>query len=372
VLSGGELPWRPVRRMIVLGFSDGAYPAPPAGNPFFIDSEIAEIAAACGLKLVAQRDVLEQRLQLFERQIAAASDGLTIFAPFRDLSGKRIAPSGSLALIARCVEGIEDPAKLIVDLARVDAADWPADIPRVAMIPLVPAPSRPGRILTLGRNLLSIRKTDDGTAKPQSPSRLEKLIVSPLAWLLEELDAVETPWAPEGADVMLKGSLAHLVFENLFALGQPIPDEAAIEEKAPSMLDAAIRQIAPFMQGGVWGVERKSLERDIVTAAQRWRRMLIAHGATIVDNEFWLRGNVFGMAIHGKADCLLQLAGNELIIVDHKKSGSKRRRARLEVGWDLQVELYRAMARTPVTDEHASQARKGAIIPLTNRRLYLV
>jgi hypothetical protein len=60
--------------------------------------------------------------------------------------------------------------------------------------------------------------------------------------------------------------------------------------------------------------------------------MLADHGATIVDNEFWLRGNVFGMAIHGKADCLLQLAGNELIIVDHKKSGSKKRRARLEAG----------------------------------------
>jgi hypothetical protein len=113
------------------------------------------------------------------------------------------------------------------------------------------------------------------------------------------------------------------------------------------------------MQGGVWGVERKSLERDIVTAAQKWRRMLVDHGATIVDNEFWLRGNVFGMAIHGKADCLLQLAGNELIIVDHKKSGSKGRRARLEAGWDLQVELYRAMARTPETDETAPAARRN-------------
>lgn len=357
VLSGDELPWRPVRRMIVLGFSDRAFPTPPAGNPFFIDSEIAEIERACGLKLVAKRDVLGQRLQLLARQIAAASDSLTIFTPFRDISGKRIAPSGSLALIARCVEGIDDPAKLVIDLAQVD--EWPSDIPRVAMTLHVPAPSQRGRTMTLGRDLLSIRKADDGTVKPQSPSRLEKLIVSPLAWLLEELDAVDTPWAPENADVMLKGSLAHLVFENLFPLGQAIPDESAIEEKTPTLLDAAIRKIAPFMQGGVWGVERKSLERDIVTAAQKWRRMLADHGATIVDNEFWLRGTVFGMAIHGKADCLLQLAGNELIIVDHKKSGSKARRARLEAGWDLQVGLYRAMARTPVTDENAPVARKG-------------
>lgn len=359
VLSADGLPLRAVRRLIVLGFSDGAYPVPPSGNPVFIDSEIAEIERACGLKLVAERDVLDQRLQLFGRQLAAATDSLTILTPFRDLSGKRIAPSGSLALIARCAEGIDDPQKLIVDLAQVDDGRWPSDIPKVAMTLHVPAPRQPGRTLTLGRDLLSLRRGEDGTVKPQSPSRLEKLIVSPLAWLLEELDAVDTPWAPEGADVMLKGSLAHLVFETLFELGQAIPDESAIEEMTPSLLDAAIRRIAPFMQGGVWGVERKSLERDILAAAQKWRGMLTAHGATIVDNEFWLRGNVFGMAIHGKADCLLRLSGNELVIVDHKKSGSKKRRARLDAGWDLQVELYRVMARTPVVDDDASVSRKG-------------
>lgn len=64
---------------------------------------------------------------------------------------------------------------------------------------------------------------------------------------------------------------------------------------------------------------------------------------------------MFGVEIHGKADCLLRLEDGQLIIVDHKKSGTRNRHARLQAGWDLQVELYRRMAQTSITDDRANE-----------------
>ncbi|WP_372922699.1 PD-(D/E)XK nuclease family protein, partial [Roseovarius sp.] len=51
--------------------------------------------------------------------------------------------------------------------------------------------------------------------------------------------------------------------------------------------------------------------------------------------------------LRGRADCLLQLTDGSLLVIDHKKSGTARRRARLEAGWDLQLGLYRAMLIRP-------------------------
>ena len=360
VFMADQPPWRPVRHLIVLGFAEGSYPASPAGNPVFLDSEIDEIERACGLRLVSGADMLNERLHLFERQIASASDSLTLFTPFRNLAGNRTAPSATLALIARCIDGVSEPQKLVTDLARVDDVEWPREIPRAPRTKNQPLPplSSP-RTLSLGRDLLSIRVGDDGVARPQSPSRLETLIARPLDWLLNELGATDIVWTPERADVLIKGSLAHQVFERLFVPGDPVPDTAAIQKAVPILLNAAIQQIAPFMQGSAWSVERRTLEREIVNAAISWREALVAHGAEIIANEFRLAGTIFGVPIHGKADCLLRLRDGDLVIVDHKKSGSKTRRARLEAGWDLQVDLYRTMAREPVAEDETNEARKA-------------
>lgn len=344
ILQASEAPTRRYRKLLVLGFNDGAYPASPSGNPFFLDSEVARIAQATGLELPSQARQLDAALALFSRQIGAASEQAILLLSERDRGGAGLSPSSSLPLIARLVVGGDDPEKLVVALSQGEGTIWdrlidwrPRPEFKSAQAPFIPTH------FDFPLNLLTLRQKEDGTPRPQSPSRLEKLLVSPLAWLLGELGAAHVAWAPEGLDVMLRGSLAHEVFEHLFVPGRDHPDDDAIAARVPDLLAARIRAIAPFLQSAAWAVERMTLEAEIIAAARNWSMVLQSLGAEIVGNEFWLVGEVQGHPVHGMADCLLRLPDGQPVVVDYKKSSSGTRRDRLNKAYDLQVDLYRRM-----------------------------
>lgn len=360
VICDDEEPWRPVRHLLVLSYCDGRYPSRAPSSPFFLNSEIGRLEEFCALALAGRQQTTVARLELLQRQIGAASDSLTLLVPGRDIGGKRMAPASSLPLVTRCVAGVVDAENFITDLDAVPDEDWPDRVPRALEIKSLPVgpPQFTGRSLELDRDLFGLRQRDDGTARRQSPSRLETLIVSPFAWLLNELDAVDSVWAPETLDVGQKGTLAHHVFENLFLPDQPLPTAVEIADRVPRLLGESIRRIAPFIQAAAWALERASLQDEILQSALRWRESLISTGATVIMNEFALTGSIFGVEVHGRADCLLQLQDGQFIIVDHKKSGTSRRQQRLDAGWDLQVELYRRMARNPDSgDEDGEEFR---------------
>ncbi|WP_406872618.1 PD-(D/E)XK nuclease family protein [Aminobacter sp. P9b] len=353
-------PWREVSHLIVLGFAEGAYPASVTANPFFLDRELELIGNICGLSMPTRARQLSERMDLFRRQIGIASHSLTLLCPYRDGMGVRLAPAASLPLFTRCIHGVEEPENFILDLDSVAEEAWPNAVPRafetrsMLRLPPIEVPSH----LLLGRDLMTLRTKEDGTIRRQSPSRLETLIVSPLSWLLHELEATEAVWSPEAVDVLRKGLLAHEVFERLFLPGEALPAKREIEDRVPKLLMERIRQTAPFMQASAWALERQSLVREITMSALVWREALETHGATVINNEFWLRGSIFGVEVHGKADCLLRLEDGQLIIVDHKKSGTRNRQGRLQAGWDLQVELYRTMAKAPSSEENVDEARE--------------
>ena len=344
VLHAQELPSRRYRRLVVLGFNDGCYPSSPSGNPFFLDSEVALIAEKTGLTLPSQASHLDTALATFTRQLSAVSEQAILLMSERDRLGAALSPSSSLPLIARLVEGCDDPEKLVVSLSRGEGTIWDRLIDWRAPpeFKSAEAPDIPANF-DLGTNLLGLRRKEDGTPRPQSPSRLENLLVSPLAWVLGELGAKHVAWAPEALDVMLRGSLAHEVFEQLFVPGSDHPDDATIAARVPELLTDRIRALAPFLQGAAWTVERLALESEITTSAKHWSRVLSSLGAEIVGNEFWLAGNLLGHPVHGKADCLLRLPDGQPVVVDYKKSSSGTRRQRLNKGYDLQVDLYRRM-----------------------------
>lgn len=213
-------------------------------------------------------------------------------------------------------------------------------------------------LVRLELDLLRRRVGDDGRMRPQSPSRLETLIVSPLAWTLNEFKAEQLTWAPEGLDVKVAGTIAHDVLEHLFPKGSALPDHDQIESSVSELLTGAIRKYAPFLQRAIWGVERNSLLRDIQTAAHAWRNTLGALSAQVIENEIALQGESLGILLRGRADCLLKLPDGSLLVVDHKKSGTANRQARLEAGWDLQLGLYREMLKKP---ENASKVLEEAL-----------
>ena len=315
----------------------------------FLDSEIARIREAAGLHLRGRVEGLAQALSLLDLQLQSASGSVTFLIPWRDLSGSRLQPSAGLSLVARAIGGVEDAADLILDLSRMPPGDWPVGYHRLTALP--DPHDLPEALDFPGRDLLALRRKDDGTTKPQSPSRLETLLVSPLAWLLAEVEADDMSWSAEELDVMAKGSIAHDVFEHVFLKDQPIPDLAALSVAVVEAYDRALTRYAGFLRSASWDLERQGLEREILQAALRWRDHLLALGAKIIGNEIWLSGEAHGINLHGKADAILELPDGALLIVDHKKSGTLARRKRMEAGWDLQAALYRDMIARPIRRE---------------------
>ena len=315
----------------------------------FLESEIADISASVGLQLRGRADGLAHGLSLFDQQLQAVSETVTFLTPWRDLSGASIQASAGLSLVARAIAGIEDATDLIIDLSLLPPVDWP--VSHHNLPPLPKQPDLPEALAFPEIDLLALRLKEDGTTKPQSPSRLETLLVSPLAWLLGEVASSDMSWSAEELDVMAKGNIAHDVFEHVFLKDQPIPDPAALTDAVSDAYELALTRHAGFLRSASWEMERSGLEREILSAALRWREYLLALGAKIIGNEIWLAGEAHGINLHGKADAILELPDGALLVVDHKKSGTSARRKRMEAGWDLQAGLYRDMIARPIRRE---------------------
>ncbi|MDF3420049.1 PD-(D/E)XK nuclease family protein [Sulfitobacter sp. KE29] len=344
--SAHETPWRQCRHLIITDFTDGRYPTRPRANPLFLDSEITAIRTTTGLQLRGRAEGLAESLFLFDQQLQAVAESVTFLVPWRDLSGVRQQPSAGLSLVARAISDVEEAHDLILDLSRLPPGDWPVAHHRLP--PLPESDELPEALSFPGLDLLALRRKDDGTSKPQSPSRLETLLVSPLAWLLDEVGAGDMSWSAEELDVMAKGNIAHDVFEHVFLKDKPLPEPAALTAAVAEAYDRALTRHAGFLRSASWEMERSGLEREILQAALRWREHLLALGAKIIGNEIWLAGEAHGINLHGKADAILELPDGTLLVVDHKKSGTSARRRRMEAGWDLQAGLYRDMLARPI------------------------
>ena len=344
--SAREVPWRSCRHLIVADFTDGLYPARPVGNPMFLENEIAVIRETTGLQLHGRAEQLEQGLSVFDRQLGSVSKTATFLVPWRDMAGLRLQPSVGLSLIARAIDGIGEATELIEDLSALSPEHWP--ISRYYVSPVPERPELPEALLFPDIDLLALRRKDDGSTRPQTPSRMESLLVSPLAWLLDEIGVRDMSWTEERVDIRQKGNIAHEVFENIFPKDRPIPGIDALKKNLSGIYDNALGRYAPFLRGSEWEMERNGLLREIEQAALRWREHMQALGAKVVGNEIWLAGIVNGVALHGKADAILELPNGDVLIVDHKKSGTSARRKRMEAGWDLQAGLYRDMLAAPM------------------------
>ncbi|MFC6637394.1 PD-(D/E)XK nuclease family protein [Sulfitobacter sp. JBTF-M27] len=346
VFTETAMPWRPARHLIALGMSGNRWPRTVSASPLFLDGELQLLRKKTGLNVETRGDALARRLEKLRRQFLCGSETLTLLRPVFAANGSRQPPAAALSLVARTIgdeaNDPEDEETLIHDLRSISAERWPFAHRFVAADTKAQSLPEDGA-LHLDRDLLRRQLTDDGRMRPQSPSRLETLLVSPLAWSLSEFGAEPITWAPEGLNIMVAGTIAHDVLEFLFPRDAPLPDHAKIDASVPKLLTAAIQRYAPFLQRSIWAVEREGLARDIRNAAHAWRDTLEGLGASVIDNEIDLRGTAFDIRLRGRADCLLQLAGGSLLVVDHKKSGTPKRRARLEAGWDLQLGLYRAM-----------------------------
>ena len=345
VMQEGEEPWRDVRFLFVLGFRDGHFPQDTRNSPVFFEEDLQALNDSLGLELRTPTEIQARARERFKRQLCMATDKLTFLLPRRDGLGEALAPASSLVYMAQLIAGVAEAGDLVRDLDSI------TDRARVRGLALAgeaePTPPRKPVLedLNLKRDLLEPGE-DGWPAAHQSPSSLDTLMVSPLAWVLSRYGLEPKTWAPQELDPALQGTLAHSVFERLFPTGKPLVAGNKVENQAGKELARAIQEQAPFLQAPEWRVERFNLTHQIGMAALRWRHLLAISKAKIVGLEIRLTGTLDDLPLKGFADSLLQLPGGKLFVVDFKKSASGKRRTRMNKGYDSQAHLYRLMLET--------------------------
>lgn len=336
-------PWRRVTHLIVLGFAQGHYPAARVNSPVFSADDLDAIRTNTELPVSTPADELKGERDRFKRLLKAAADSVTFLVPRRTAAGEPQSPSESLVFMHQLFSGPESAEERIIDL---DTADGRERVRNLALA--VPAPPTPPRELVaedlqFDCDLLAINKDKEGNQKPESPSNLDKLMVSRLAWLLRRLNAVPKKWETELADPLILGSLAHKVFEDLFRPAMPLPKRENMAEKVEHLLGNAIDDLAPFLSSSQWRVERKNLVASTTQAANTWLNIVEKLGAEVLASEVWLQGTWSGTPIHGQVDLILGLPDGGLLVVDYKRSKSKGRQTQMTKGYDSQASLYRKM-----------------------------
>ncbi|MFZ4857860.1 MAG: PD-(D/E)XK nuclease family protein [Desulfuromonadaceae bacterium] len=346
IFSEREEPWRQVKSLFILGLASGHYPAATGASSVFGESDLQILNEQLGYAIETRAQTAQRRRELFRRQLMSAGEHITILMPRRDGLGETIHPSESLTFMAQLLEGVTSPEALVYDL------DSAADRDQVNLLARA-SESAPQSLrtlesddVTLPHNLLKLRADKEGNQKPESPSGLETLMVSPLAWLFRRYNMEPKEWAPEELDMMGKGTLAHSVFEHLFAPGKKIPSANEIKKQVPSLLHDAISNLMPFMLAPEWRIEVRHLVRDIEDAALRWSEIMLHLRADVIGVEVTLLGMLDDLPLTGNADLLMKLPGNRLYIVDYKKSKSGSRRERMKKEYDSQANLYRLMLQT--------------------------
>ena len=364
VFSEGREPWRKIDHLLVLGFSDGHYPAAGAVSRVFSETDLAELSAA-GLKVATRAEERKRGRMRFLRQLGAATGSATFLVPQCNFAGEPLAASESLSWMARLLTRDSQPASLLRLVDRVgdlDAVPW-VTLPEAVAAPPKFVPEK--KDLELGMDLTR-RWSQRDEPQHESPSRLEKLLVSPLAWLLERADMTPGGWSAPEFDVKTKGTLAHSVFERLFNPDENLRSAEEIRNLVPGLLDRAIEAKAPPLSASEWALQRSNLIAEIEAAALKWNELLRAVDARVVATELAVSGQFDGVPIQGRTDVVLLLPDGRLLVADYKKSSSRTRRKRMRAGYDSQASLYVRMLKSgecgkcPENLEQALRA-KGAV-----------
>lgn len=361
ILREGHLPWRPVRHLFVLDFVDGHFPTVTGLPQIFSISEWTEIVKG-GLRIELPRDSAQRARQVFKSQLKAASDSVTILIPRRDTLGKRVEASSSLYDIAALFGDANDAESLVHEIetetGRKHMSQIPAAVPPVGRAPRMVEP----KDLRLQQNLLRLNCGEGDAQRPLSPSAMDKMLVSPVGWLLAQLGAEPGLWEPEDFSPGLTGSAAHAVFETLFPVDRR-PIVAEIRERTRPLFVAALKRLSPYLLAPQFKIEREYQIGQIQRAAERWLQILETLDASVIEPEIWLQGTWQKLPIHGQADAVIDIPDAGLVIVDFKNSSHKKYFARMESGMDLQASMYRTMMETG-----APKPRRGTAVVLPENR----
>ena len=324
-----------VNQLFVLGFNQGNYAYRPSQSGVLPRHTLDEMADSLPMTLPSIAQEQGQWQARFRQLMARAKQGITFTLSRHAYDGSPLAPSESLLDMALCIQGKDKlkPEQLIVHchesshpLLGYREADTP-EAPEVLL-----------GDLHFERDILLAIETLHGKRRGESPSSLETLMTSPLAWLLNRLGLESRVWASLTLDVMLQGTIAHKVFE-LYQAHQHMPFSEDLLDK---LFAQAVDEGAPFLNQAQWRLERIQLRQQVAKALSPFIQWCQGQGWHISQVEEHLKGELWDWTVRGYADAILTKK-DAILILDYKKSSSKDRVTRLKAGYDLQTWIYREL-----------------------------
>ena len=338
-------PWRQVKHLFVLGFADGNYPESGHRSTIFNQAEQIALHEA-GIAWQTPLEDMARKRARFVRQLSSASQSAMFTLSLAGGEAEGTAISQSAGFMAQLLYESVDLAKLVRILERTKDCEDLAWVPDVK--PVSPETPREPDFgdLQFKDDLLFLGSREDGERRHESPSSLETMMVSPFAWFLQRAGLTPGGWGVQNLDFMLKGTLAHAVFETVFQADQEPPKATELAQLVSKQFKVALWENAPFLLVPEFRIERHNLKGEILKAAHTWLEIMNALDAKIITTEVSLYGKDGKLPLRGKADAIMELPDGNLIVVDYKKSASKGRRGRMELGYDHQAELYRLMLKT--------------------------
>lgn len=329
-----HLPFQ-VDHLFILGFKQDHYSYRPEHTGAIPREAWDTIAAETGLAMPSMDTSQEYWQKDFAELLSRADKGLTFLRSTNDSLGESLEPSESLLDMALCFQEIE---KLAPEKLETPILQSRHPLVRTEIIEVKEEPKPELGNMDFGYNLQIARLDDSGDFGQESPSSLEKLMVSPLAWLLNRLYIESCIWEPETPDVRVQGNVAHKVFELFFE----DPKNALGESLANRLFDQAVNEEAPFLNTDRWSLKRAKLRDEVLEALNDLVNWCDKLGWQVMHTEKPIEGSLWGIKVGGRVDAILS-DGQQALIIDYKKSKHANRLTRLEKGYDLQTYIYREL-----------------------------
>ncbi|QIA65398.1 hypothetical protein GT360_17820 [Vibrio astriarenae] len=356
LLSEQDMLIKPVEHLFVLGFNKGAFEVKPQVPGVFqldqwfnisqaivpsIDTSDSYRLSQPTLDLFTPLLKNVQATERLKRLFVGVSGGVHISLSEQTLVGDLMQPSSTLFELAILLQGGSniEPDRLIQAIKH-----QPTTVPfltyqAVAVEQCKTTNEVLPEAFQFGKDLLSIHTDKYGELRPESPTSLIRMMVSPLAWLLDKQNIRSLAWESEQFTPRIKGLVVHSVFEHHFD-----PDSPFNLQHFEALFDRAVELEAPFLNRSQWRLEKASLKSDTRRALEALVDWCDVEGWQSIAQEQKLTGQYFDLPIKGTVDALFA-KGDTTLILDYKTSGPDGISERINTGYDIQTQLYTEMVK---------------------------
>jgi len=330
-----------VEHLFLLGFNQGAYEPREKHKGIFEANDLAPFTQKLP-DIRARKACGQQQFERgFRRFVSSANTTMTFLLSQQTGAGYKLFPSETMMDIAFCFQG-KGEIKPEVLIQKISEPNNPPTFTKYAVPEENTAKvERSIDDFCLDMNLLDLHLDTEGAQRPESPSSLEKMMISPLAWLLNRQGLEPKNWKPQALDAALRGTVAHKVFELHASLDLTLTsynDSTTYDQ----LFSDALNEDAPFLQEPQWCLERSQLKQEIRDALLPFCAWCESEQWTFSATEQLLTGKLWSIPLKGFVDTILK-NGDRQLILDYKTSKSDRYVKRLATGYDLQTMIYREL-----------------------------